>query len=161
MHSLDLLGASHITFTLACVALIIFLPRFFVEKDDLSKKIHGLAFEMFKTKTHWHKRIVRSGKNTLLPYSKNPPNRILSEDDILFFDFGPVFEKWEADLGRTYVLGADPKKLQLKKDVEECWQIGKEFFDSKNSQEFAEFCIWNFLDGFLGQIPMAQNRVLN
>ena len=64
-----------------------------ISEDELSKKIHALAFEMFQTKTHWHKRIVRSGKNTLLPYSKNPPNRVLSEDDILFFDFGPVFEK--------------------------------------------------------------------
>ena len=109
-----------------------------ISEDDLSKKIHGLAFEMFKTKTHWHKRIVRSGKNTLLPYSKNPPNRILNEDDILFFDFGPVFEKWEADLGRTYVLGADPKKLQLKEDVEECWQIGKDFFDTQYSITGAE-----------------------
>ena len=39
MHPLDLLGASHITITLVCFALIIFLPRFFLEKDDLSKKI--------------------------------------------------------------------------------------------------------------------------
>ena len=109
-----------------------------ISEDELSKKIHGLAFEMFQTKTHWHKRIVRSGKNTLLPYSKNPPNRILSADDILFFDFGPVFEQWEADLGRTYVLGEDPKKIQLKKDVEECWQIGKKFFDSKDSITGAE-----------------------
>ena len=109
-----------------------------ISEDDLSKKIHDLAFEMFHTKTHWHKRIVRSGKNTLLPYSKNPPNRTLSADDILFFDFGPVFERWEADLGRTYVLGSDPKKIQLKRDVEECWNIGKEFFDSRSTITGAE-----------------------
>ena len=100
-----------------------------VSEDDLSKKIHELSFEMFHTKTHWHKRIVRSGKNTLLPYSKNPPNRIIRADDILFFDFGPVFEQWEADLGRTYVIGNDPQKLRLKKDVEECWQLGKAYYD--------------------------------
>ena len=109
-----------------------------VSEDDLSKKIHELAFEMFHTKTHWHKRIVRSGKNTLLPYSKNPPNRIIRADDILFFDFGPVFERWEADLGRTYVLGTDPNKIQLKEDVEECWKIGKEFFDSRDTITGAE-----------------------
>ena len=109
-----------------------------MSEDELSKKIHALAFEMFQTKTHWHKRIVRSGKNTLLPYSKNPPNRILSEDDILFFDFGPVFEKWEADLGRTYVLGEDPRKHELKKDVEECWAIGRDFFRSNKSMTGAE-----------------------
>ena len=109
-----------------------------VSEDELSKKIHALAFEMFQTKTHWHKRIVRSGENTLLPYSKNPPNRVLREDDILFFDFGPVFEQWEADLGRTYVLGEDSRKIQLKEDVEQCWKIGKEFFDSKKSITGAE-----------------------
>ena len=109
-----------------------------ISEDDLSKKIHALAFEMFQTKTHWHKRIVRSGKNTLFPYSKNPPNRVLSEDDILFFDFGPVFEKWEADLGRTYVLGEDPRKHELKKDVEECWTIGRDFFRSNKSMTGAE-----------------------
>jgi len=109
-----------------------------ISEDELSKKIHALAFEMFQTKTHWHKRIVRSGKNTLFPYSKNPPNRVLSEDDILFFDFGPVFEKWEADLGRTYVLGEDPRKHELKKDVEECWTIGRDFFRSNKSMTGAE-----------------------
>jgi len=109
-----------------------------ISEDELSKKIHALAFEMFQTKTHWHKRIVRSGKNTLLPYSKNPPNRVLREDDILFFDFGPVFEKWEADLGRTYVIGEDPRKHELKRDVEECWAIGRDFFRSNESVTGAE-----------------------
>ena len=101
-----------------------------ITEDELTVKIHDLAFEMFGTKQHWHKRIVRAGKNTLQPYSKKPPNRELSEDEILFFDFGPVFDQWEADLGRTYVIGNDPKKHQLKHDVEECWNLGKSFYDS-------------------------------
>ena len=101
-----------------------------ISEKDLSVKIHDLAFEMFETKQHWHKRIVRAGKNTLQPYSKKPPNRIIEDDDILFFDFGPVFEQWEADLGRTYVIGNDPQKLRLKKDVEECWQLGRVYYDS-------------------------------
>ena len=101
-----------------------------ITEDELTVKIHDLAFEMFGTKQHWHKRIVRAGKNTLQPYSKKPPNRIVEGDDILFFDFGPVFEQWEADLGRTYVIGNDPQKLRLKKDVEECWQLGKAYYDS-------------------------------
>ena len=99
-----------------------------ISEIDLSNKIFDLAFEMFQTKKHWHKRIVRSGSNTLLPYSKNPPNRVIDRDDILFFDFGPVFEQWEADLGRTYVIGNDPHKHRLKEDVEACWELGKEFY---------------------------------
>ncbi|MAV15972.1 MAG: aminopeptidase [Candidatus Marinimicrobia bacterium] len=101
-----------------------------ISEKELSGKIHELAFEMFQTKQHWHKRIVRAGENTLQPYSQKPPNRILKEDDILFFDFGPVFEKWEADVGRTYVIGNDKNKLRLMKDVEECWSLGKTYFDS-------------------------------
>jgi Xaa-Pro aminopeptidase len=53
----------------------------------------------------------------------------LKDDDIIFFDFGPVFEEWEADYGRTFVLGNDPLKMKLKKDVEEAWHIGKKYFD--------------------------------
>lgn len=104
-----------------------------ISEIDLSDKIFDLAFQMFGTKQHWHKRIVRSGNNTLLPYSKNPPNRIITDDDILFFDFGPVFEQWEADLGRTYVIGNNREKLRLKNDVETCWNLGKEYFDNDPS----------------------------
>ena len=104
-----------------------------ISEVDLSDKIFDLAFQMFGTKQHWHKRIVRSGNNTLLPYSKNPPNRIITDDDILFFDFGPVFEHWEADLGRTYVIGNNREKLRLKSDVETCWNLGKEYFDNDPS----------------------------
>ena len=104
-----------------------------ISEVDLSDKIFDLAFQMFGTKQHWHKRIVRSGNNTLLPYSKNPPNRIITDDDILFFDFGPVFEQWEADLGRTYVIGNNREKLRLKSDVESCWNLGKEYFDNDPS----------------------------
>jgi Xaa-Pro aminopeptidase len=53
----------------------------------------------------------------------------LQSDDILFFDFGPVFDEWEADYGRTYVIGNNPKKLKLKRDIESAWLEGKAFFD--------------------------------
>ena len=37
----------------------------------------------FTSDTHyWHKRIVRSGPNTLLPYRENPPDRAIGTDDI-------------------------------------------------------------------------------
>lgn len=73
-------------------------------EKQLNTEVFELAFELFGIKKYWHKRIVRAGKNTLLPYRENPPDLILKKDDILFFDFGPVFEDWEADVGKTYVL---------------------------------------------------------
>ncbi|MBA2611930.1 MAG: aminopeptidase P family protein [Bacteroidetes bacterium] len=94
----------------------------------LNTEIFTLAFELFDIKKYWHKRIVRAGKNTLCPYKENPPDLILKNDDILFFDFGPVFESWEADIGKTYVIGNDNDKLKLQEDVELAWHEGKEFY---------------------------------
>ena len=97
-------------------------------EKELNQEVFDLALELFGIDKYWHKRIVRSGKNTLLPYKENPPNLTLKEDDILFFDFGPVFEDWEADVGKTYVIGNNPDKLKLKKDVEEAWHEGNTYF---------------------------------
>lgn len=90
-------------------------------EKQLNEEIYELAYDDFGIEKFWHKRIVRAGENTLHPYDENPPNRIIQEDDILFFDFGPVFDEWEADFGRTYVLGNDPVKIKLKEDVERLW----------------------------------------
>lgn len=115
-------------------------------KDEatLNAEIFQLAKELFNIEKHWHKRIVRSGENTLHPYKVNPPNRVFQADDILFFDFGPVIEKWEADLGRTYVLGSNPLKLKLKKDIEKAWFETKEWVDSHTelrAHELFEFAV--------------------
>lgn len=103
-------------------------------EHTLNSEIFKLAEEVLGIKKFWHKRIVRSGKNTLLPYKENPPDLILQKDDILFFDFGPVFEDWEADIGKTFVLGCDKLKLKLKEETELAWKEGKAFYD-KYKQE--------------------------
>lgn len=97
-------------------------------EKEINQEIYALAFELFGIKKYWHKRIVRAGRNTLFPYKENPENLTLKENDILFLDFGPVFEEWEADFGRTYILGHDEKKLQLKNDIQKAWQEGKDYF---------------------------------
>ena len=35
-----------------------------------------------------------------------------SADDIVYVDLGPVFEAWEADIGKSYALGTDPQQAQ-------------------------------------------------
>jgi hypothetical protein len=100
-----------------------------ISEKTLSDEIHALAADRYGVKTHWHKRTVRSGPNTLQPYAANPPDRIIAEDDILFVDLGPVFEEWEADFGLTYVLPlddedgtkADPEKKKLRDALEPIW----------------------------------------
>ena len=63
------------------------------------------------------------------PYNSNPKNLIIEDDDILFIDFGPIFDEWEADFGRTYVIGNDKHKCKLKKDIESGWNDCKKFFE--------------------------------
>jgi hypothetical protein len=107
-------------------------------EQQLNREVFSLAFELFGVEKHWHKRIVRSGANTLLPYNENPPDLVIKEDDILFFDFGPIIGDWEADLGRTYVIGNDPVKYKLKADIETAWYETKEWFHEHTKLTAAE-----------------------
>jgi Xaa-Pro dipeptidase len=100
-----------------------------ITEKDLNADIYALAKEMFGIDTYWHKRIVRAGSNTLLPYAENPPDLTLGTDDILFLDLGPVFEHWEADFGRTFVLGSDPLKHKMQQDVSRAFAQGKRYFN--------------------------------
>lgn len=105
------------------------LIRAGITESTLNADIYALAQEMFGITKYWHKRIVRAGRNTLLPYAENPPDLTIGEDDILFLDLGPVFEQWEADFGRTFVLGSDPMKHKLRHDVGEAFAAGKRYFN--------------------------------
>jgi Xaa-Pro dipeptidase len=107
-------------------------------EKDLNTKLYDLAFELYGIRKFWHKRIVRAGKNTLYPYRENPENLKLEKDDILFIDFGPVFEDWEADIGDTFVIGNDPLKLKLQKDVRDAFHIGTTYFQEKQDITCAE-----------------------
>ena len=96
---------------------------------EASHAIRDLAADRFGTRRHWHKRIVRSGPRTLLPYQENPPDRTMTDDDIAFADFGPIFDGWEADFGRTWVIGGDPTKIRLRDDLAEVFADGRRFFE--------------------------------
>ena len=108
-------------------------------EDELNEDIFKLADEIYGINKYWHKRIVRSGANTLVPYDENPPNLIIQEDDILFLDFGPIIEDWEGDFGRTYVIGNDPHKHKLKNDIELAWHEAKHWFGEQTKLTGAEF----------------------
>lgn len=99
-------------------------------ESELSAEIYALAERRFGVRRHWHKRVVRCGPNSLLPYHADPPDRRLGDDDVVYLDFGPVFGEWEADFGRTYVLGSDARKHRLVSDIEEAFRRGKELYRS-------------------------------
>jgi Xaa-Pro dipeptidase len=98
-------------------------------ESELSEDIHQLARERFGVQRHWHKRVARCGSNTLLGYHDESADRRIDADDIVFLDFGPVFESWEADFGRTYALGTDPDKHRLVKDLGVAFRQGKDYFE--------------------------------
>jgi Xaa-Pro aminopeptidase len=138
-----------------------------VTEVQASDAIRDLAAYLFGVSRHWHKRIVRAGPNTLHPYRENPPDRALGTDDIVFCDFGPIFEEWEADFGRTYVLGPDPVKASLRDALPVVWAAGRTYFETHpdvtgeqlyaHVTELAEQAGWEFggdIAGHLvGQFP--------
>jgi Xaa-Pro aminopeptidase len=82
-------------------------------EDDIG----ALAEREFGVKKHWHRRIVRAGANGVTTAGDNPPIRAIEANDIVYVDLGPVFEAWEADIGKSYALGNDPQKQKLVADL--------------------------------------------
>ncbi|MGB4844461.1 MAG: M24 family metallopeptidase [Ferruginibacter sp.] len=105
---------------------------------QLSLEVCNLALEKFGIENHWHKKIVRAGKNTLCIYPDNPPDRLIQSDDIVVLDFGPIVDGYEADLGRTYVIGSNVKKLKIKGDVENAWYEIQAWFKNQTSLKSSE-----------------------
>lgn len=92
-------------------------------EHDVEREIYKLAKAEFGLVRYWHGRIVRCGSNTIEPARRDAPNLTIAEDDIVFIDLGPVFEKWEADVGRTYVVGSDPQKVALVQDLPKIFEL--------------------------------------
>jgi Xaa-Pro dipeptidase len=97
-------------------------------ESELTSEIHAMAHSRLGVRRHWHKRVVRAGPNTVMTYHDDPADRRIAADDVVYLDFGPLFEQWEADFGRTYALGPDPAKHKLVKDIEVAFHQGKAHF---------------------------------
>ncbi|MEO7827571.1 MAG: M24 family metallopeptidase [Allosphingosinicella sp.] len=105
-----------------------------VTELELSRELQALGQSMFGTFKHWHKRIVRAGANTLSTFGANPPDLRLQADDMVFVDLGPMFEPWEADIGRTYVIGEDPGRIRLRDSIEAAWFAGRDYFKANRDR---------------------------
>jgi len=108
-------------------------------EKQLNEEVSKLAFEKFGIDKHWHKKIVRGGRNTLSTYSDNPPNLVIQNDDIVIIDYGIIADGWESDYARTYVLGKDPKKLKLKDDVEKAWYETQAWYRKQTKLKASDF----------------------
>ena len=114
-------------------------------ESELSQEIHRLAQERYGVRRHWHKRIARAGPNTLLGYSEKSDDRRIEADDVVFLDFGPVFDSWEADFGRTYALGPDPDKHRLVSDIGVAFRRGKELYE--RTPDLTAGALYDFVAG--------------
>lgn len=83
----------------------------------IERDIFTLAERDFGVTEHWHDRVVRAGLNTLCIAGEAAPDRVIADDDMVFLDLGPVFGGWEADVGRSYAIGNDPRKHALCTDL--------------------------------------------
>jgi len=97
---------------------------------EVEQDIYALAAREFGVEKHWHKRIVRAGANGVCTARDNPPVLTIAEDDLVYCDLGPVFEEWEADVGRSYALGDDPAKHKLVADLPLQFDRVKAHFDA-------------------------------
>ncbi len=138
------------------------LIRIGVTESQITNEIYDLALDVFGTKKHWHKRLVRTGPNAVLSYKANPPDRILEKNDLVYVDLGPVFDEFEGDIGKTYLLGNDPEKEKLVRDLESIFVEAKIFYLQQPEmtgaqlwskvQELTEQAGWQFGNTSAGHI---------
>jgi Xaa-Pro aminopeptidase len=138
---------------------------------EVERDIFTIASRDFGVAEHWHDRIVRAGANTLCVAGEAAPDRMIAEDDIVFIDIGPVLGAWEADVGRSYAIGADPAKHALCAALSEVFDALKARFEADPditgetlyaaAHEEAGRCGWRFggkIAGHLvGEYPYARN----
>jgi Xaa-Pro aminopeptidase len=99
-------------------------------EPEIDDDIYALAERDFGVKTHWHRRVVRAGPNTICTFYDKPPVRMIGPEDTVYLDLGPVFAQWEADVGRTYALGDDPEKTRLVADLPRLFESVKAHYEA-------------------------------
>jgi Xaa-Pro aminopeptidase len=91
-------------------------------ETEVDADIASLAHREFGIERHWHRCNVRAGANTVTTFHDTPPVRVIAPEDTVYVDLGPVFEEWEADVGRTFVVGDDAAKHALVAALQEVFE---------------------------------------
>lgn len=111
---------------------------------ELSLEICNIATTEFGITDYWHKKIVRTGKNTMCSYTDNPSNLVIQKNDIVILDFGPIVNDYEADFGRTYIVGNNPSKIKLKQSVELAWYEIRSWYNIQSNikaSDLFNYCV--------------------
>ncbi|MCX5086033.1 M24 family metallopeptidase [Streptomyces sp. NPDC001939] len=73
--------------------------------------------------------VVRSGPHSALPAAQEPPeDRIITEDDMVIVDLGPLLAGYESGFVRTVATGRDPHKRRLAEDLPRLFTAAREVF---------------------------------
>jgi hypothetical protein len=131
-------------------------------EKDIEDDIRELAARDFGVEKHWHRRIVRSGPNSVTTAGDYPPVRVIEDNDIVYLDLGPVFEGWEADIGKSYALGNDARRKALVADLPRVFEKVQGHYRANPditgaalyafAQEAARKCGWRFGGEIAGHI---------
>ena len=105
---------------------------------EVESAILALAAADFGIEKHWHKRICRCGENAKATAGDNPPVLTIADDDLVYLDLGPVVGHWEADVGRSYVVGKDPEKHRLVADLPKAFAALQAAFHADGDMTGAE-----------------------
>lgn len=88
------------------------------EEEGLDLTARALRAQGFEQE--WVAPYVRFGGNTLKKYAEpSEPGVVLAADDLWFVDVGPLWQGHECDYAETFVLGRDPERLRIVRDVRE------------------------------------------
>jgi Xaa-Pro dipeptidase len=119
-----------------------------LSEQQINDAIFALAQAQFSTDKYWHKRVVRAGENTLLSYSEDPADRIVQENDVVFVDLGPVFVEWEADFGKTFVVGNHEVGTKIVHDLADVFRFGQLLYQCEMDIVASEFfdCIKQYIE---------------
>jgi Xaa-Pro aminopeptidase len=120
-----------------------------VSEKALTEEIYQLALEQYGTKKHWHKRIVRTGSNAALSIKADTPDRTIEQDDLVYVDLGPVFDEFEGDIGKTYLMGKDLEKQKLLHDLENIFDTAKTWYLERPDMSGAE--LWSKVEALTEQ----------
>lgn len=91
------------------------------EADGLALARAAMRAQGFES--DWVEPYVRFGTNTLKKYAEPPdPGIVLGEDDLWFVDIGPLWKGHECDYAETFVVGGDPERHRIARDVREVFE---------------------------------------
>lgn len=111
------------------------------------KETHAL-FDKFlldsEVEKKWHPTKLRMGPNTTKSFREESQDYTLLENDLFFFDIGPVFFEHEGDYGQTFAIGNNPTFHELAQAPEHIFQLTKKAWIEKKLNgielyQFAEF----------------------